>query len=110
MVKVVEGGPQVRLLVPAFDHHLVELVRAAWRLGHPVAVLNAVDHLAVVHTCDRGREGRGCRREVGVEPQREMTDTGIDEGKRRDIYCVRYTPIFVKTKEEADFVFAGVCY
>ena len=51
MVQVVEGRPQVCVFVPALEHHLVELLRAAVGLGHAVAVLHALDHLAVVHTC-----------------------------------------------------------
>lgn len=50
-LEVVEGGAEVWLLVPALDHHLIELVGTAGGLRHTVAPLHPLDHLAIVHAC-----------------------------------------------------------
>jgi len=65
VVERVEGGPLVRLLVPALEHHGVVGVRAqALRLRHPVQVLlHLVDHLRVRHA----RIGVGAQRHQLVE-------------------------------------------
>ena len=45
-----EGGPLLRLLVPALEHNLVQLLRAVGEPLHAVAVADLFQHLAVRHT------------------------------------------------------------
>lgn len=48
-LEVLEGGPLVRLLLPADPHHLVQGVGAARGAGHPVAALHLLQNLPVHH-------------------------------------------------------------
>lgn len=49
---VLEGGPLLRLLLPALHHQFVQLLRAVVGLRHAVAALQVLDHLGVGHPCE----------------------------------------------------------
>ena len=59
--RVLEGGPPLGLAVPALGHQAVHGVRTedTGRLRHPVAPLDVLNHLPVVHTCARRRRRSG---------------------------------------------------
>ena len=76
VIERVEGGPLVRILVPALEHHGIVGVRAqALWLGHPVAVLlDLVDDLRMSHA----RIGIGTERDQLVEQDAERPHVRLD--------------------------------
>lgn len=60
-LQVLEGGPLLRVFLPALQHELVQRDGAVLGAGHPVASIHLFQHLAVVHAwkAQRGWGGAG---------------------------------------------------
>lgn len=49
-LQVLKGGPVLRLVLPAFQHDVIELLRAGVQTLHTVSSLQSTDHLRICHT------------------------------------------------------------
>lgn len=54
--QVVKGGPVIRVLLPAPQHHVIQPLRAVIWSGHSVGALQILDHFWIGHACT-GQEG-----------------------------------------------------
>ena len=66
-LQVLEGGPLLRVLLPALHHQLVQRRGAVLRARHPVASLHLLQHLAVVHAWRDGSWRQKCGWKISLQ-------------------------------------------